>query len=923
MKYILILVLLFSSLLAQTPIFSSALKSLEYEKLLPDDITTYSQFGQSVAIEGDVLVIGSFKDKCLNGEPNCGSVTVYTFNNTTGIYDETKTLRANDEKKYNHFGCSVAISGNTLVIGSYKDDDLASNSGAVYVFEKLSFQTWLNSWQATKLKAPNGHVNDYFGFSVDISDNAIIIGSYADDTKSNNAGSAYLFFKPSSGFWVNSSIKKFKITAPNSQANDLFGYSVAIDKSRIIIGAYADDVDGVSNAGSAHLFGYYYFRGILRVYHQKQLTAIDPNAYANFGRSVDILGSSIIIGADGNDENGLGSGAAYIFNKDPSASWSELSFAKKLMPRDGKSGNWFGYDVAISQNTIVVGSYLDDNGKSNSGSAYVFKKKPIQNWSNSLTSKKITSSDSASGDLFGVSVGVDNDTVLVGANGNDDKGYASGSSYVFGNTLSFEVSENTNAITKIEAHGLIYEPISYTIIGGKDASFFRLNQNSHNLSFKYAANYENPRDSNKDNVYELLVKAETRSQESSIVKILVKVNDLEYEGMDPTIYTFSPLSKLLPVDSTYQQKYGNSVAIHGDITAISTLSNNPEDKVVYLYKYNSNTRLYHEIAKLRSSDASSNNDFGKSIAFDNNTIIVGASNAVYVYEKPSNGNWINATESVKLTSPKNGESDNFASSIALQENTIVVGADNSFESTVGGAGAIYVFEKRNNESWIKHPQYTKITASTPSEYAYFGRSVAIDRNAIVVGAVGTYNNIYRSGSAYVFEKSSNESWKNYSQSKELHASDASVGDFFGSKVAIENGLIVIAGSNNREASLYIFSIYHSSFGGIETTKLSTSNLSSNSSIGDIDITNNIIVCTAYQNGNYTDGPISIYFFEQAYNSTESFILSASSFRNDGELLGESIAINGDTLVVGSPNKKCENNLEDCGAAYIFKGSSGL
>ena len=142
----------------------------------------------------------------------------------------------------------------------------------------------------------------------------------------------------------------------------------------------------------------------------------DANASDSFGISVAIDGNIAIVGAYLNDSRGTDCGAAYVYE----FSGSQWIQKQKLVPSDGSAGDKFGRSVAIEGNTIVVGSYYDDN----KGSAYVFSRLGGV-W---IQRQKIVAPDTATGDKFGCSVAIDNNTIVVGAYGDDS--YA-GSASVF------------------------------------------------------------------------------------------------------------------------------------------------------------------------------------------------------------------------------------------------------------------------------------------------------------------------------------------------------------------------------------------------------------------------------------------------------------------------------------------------------------
>ncbi|KKK53367.1 hypothetical protein LCGC14_3095500, partial [marine sediment metagenome] len=207
-----------------------------------------------------------------------------------------------------------------------------------------------------------------------------------------------------------------KLLASDGQTHDYFGSSVSIDGDTMAIGAYG--VGGnAQNTGAVYVFTFINDRWV----EQAKLTVSDPYYFENFGSSVSMDGDSLIVGANGNDENGSYSGAAYVFVRENN-SWTERA---KLMASDGAPGDYFGISVSIDGDTAVIGAYGDEDGGSDSGAAYVF----FRDGSGWIEQAKLISHGQLrEGDKFGEHVSIDGDTIVVGAPG-DVIDY--GAAYVF------------------------------------------------------------------------------------------------------------------------------------------------------------------------------------------------------------------------------------------------------------------------------------------------------------------------------------------------------------------------------------------------------------------------------------------------------------------------------------------------------------
>jgi hypothetical protein len=213
-----------------------------------------------------------------------------------------------------------------------------------------------------------------------------------------------------------------KLTASDGTEDDWFGCSVAISGDYAVVGVQ-DDYDAGLYSGSAHIFK----RDGTAWTEQAKITASDGAEDDWFGCSVAISGDYAIVGANGDDDNGLYSGSAYIFKRDGTA-WIEQA---KITASDGAADDEFGGSVAISGDCVVVSAPGNDGVGLESGSSYIFKHDGTA-W---IEQAKITASDGAADDFFGVSVAISGDYAIAGAHGDDDNGSCSGSAYIYDFTI--------------------------------------------------------------------------------------------------------------------------------------------------------------------------------------------------------------------------------------------------------------------------------------------------------------------------------------------------------------------------------------------------------------------------------------------------------------------------------------------------------
>jgi hypothetical protein len=367
-------------------------------KLLANDAAAQDFFGDSVAVAGDTAVIGAPDDD--DNGPSSGSAYVF-MRDGSGVWSFSTKLTASDAAAGDFFGDAVTISGNTIIIGAPGDD---SSTGAAYVFMR-SATVWS---ERDKLTASDGALNDNFGSAVALQGaTEAVIGARGDDS---STGAAYVFERLAN-VWS----QQYKLTASDGAPGDGFAASMAlaIANNTIVIGAPGDD----SSTGAAYVFGW---TGTAWS-QQDKLTASDGAPNDNFGSATTLADSSTaFVGAPGDNWS---TGAVYVFARSANV-WSEQD---KLTAIDGAADDGFGHSVSVSGGRAAIGSFGDDDNGSSSGSAYVYARSGMT-WS---VRQKLSASDGASGDLFGGVVAIWNGDVIVGAASQDSTGSDSGSVYAF------------------------------------------------------------------------------------------------------------------------------------------------------------------------------------------------------------------------------------------------------------------------------------------------------------------------------------------------------------------------------------------------------------------------------------------------------------------------------------------------------------
>lgn len=404
-----ILGLLSTSLWAGTPVQPNA--SVGRARLTASDGMAQAELGFSVAVSGTTVVAGA-PDAIIGANTFQGAAYVFVKPPSGWVnMRQTAKLTASDGANFENLGWSIAIAGDTIVIG-VPHTPAATNHGAAYVFVKPQ-SGWADMTETAKLTASDETDSSYFGTSVAVSGNTVVVATPVKTVGGNQSqGCAYVFVKPPSG-WV-STTETARLTASDGAAFDALGGSVAISGNTIVAGAYQATIGSNFGQGAAYVFvkpGNGWVTGT----QTAKLTASDGAAISLLGQSVSISGDIIVAGAPwttiGNKSQ---QGAAYVFVKPPTG-WVNGTQAAKLTASDGTGTDIFGQSVGISGKTVIAGA---PNHVTNfkQGAAYVFLQ-PNGGWINATETVKLVDPNGKGGDQMGWAVGVSGNTLISGAYG--------------------------------------------------------------------------------------------------------------------------------------------------------------------------------------------------------------------------------------------------------------------------------------------------------------------------------------------------------------------------------------------------------------------------------------------------------------------------------------------------------------------------
>lgn len=639
-------------------------------RLRPADGASGDGFGSSVAIEGDTLVVGSPGDDLGIGKNNAGSAHVFirsgtnwnpqavltssdggnqaAFGRSVSVSGDSVLVGASGQQAaFVHvrsgsvwtfqqklavtpaaslFGFAVALEGDTALVGAY---GVGSSTGAAYVFTRNG-----GSWALQDtLAADDAAAGDSFGFSVALSPETALIGASHDITARGATGSAYIFLRNGAD-WS----QQAKLLADNGEAGDRFGFAVALDGGRALVGAPLASPPSRRFSGIAYVFvqdG--------PTWTQEGQLSFGAVGYRhnNIGSSVALDGNLALAGDPaGNTATGLRAGNLPTYRRDTAGTWN---LETVLDAGEDAAGDEFGISVAIHGNTAAVGAPMDYNTSTENGSAYVFIRRENL-WS---LQAKLTMDSSQSSAFFGSAVALDGDTLIVGASGDD-----------------FEPSQGND---------------SSSDLGGSASIYLR----------------------------------------------------------SGTTWTFH--SKLTPEDGTRADRFGSAIAFEGNLAVFGVPGRGNFKGGACIF-----TRVgtsWTQTAFLERDGGGSFDHFGQAVALDGTTVLIGAPGAAatggdtgmaFVHSLQA-GTWV--LESALEGSNDNGSPDDlrFGSAVAIHGDTALVGAP-GFEPSSWVAsrrnGSCHFF-RRGASGWSFQ---SKVTAEEGEAAHLFGRTVALGARHAAIGS---------------------------------------------------------------------------------------------------------------------------------------------------------------------------------------------
>ncbi|MCG8698880.1 MAG: FG-GAP repeat protein, partial [Bacteroidales bacterium] len=763
-------------------------------------------FGSNIAVSGSYAVVGMPNYKSEQG-------AAYVLEKTVSGWDTAAFLmHSNTLNQVMRFGTSVDIEGDYIIIGAAS----YSSNGAAFIFKK-PLDGWKDTTESATLLSSDLKFEDYFGCAVAINEDYAVVGAHSNADSGIYTGACYVFKKSETGWKDTTEIAK--LSNSNARAYSYFGWSVAISDSIIVVGARQANYGSNNNSGTAYLYKKP-STGWKDTTETAKLISSDIGFYDYFGHDIAVSGNTVAVSCL--PERLIPDrkpGATYIF-EEPATGWEDMTETAKLSSRYNDINDYFGRSIDMNENTVVVGA----SAESNEGCVYVFNK-PAGGWKNSTPSATLYAREEQKDNFFGA-VALSGNTIIVGAGGNNRNGGRAGCVYLFEKTGSSWI-------------------------------------------------------------------------------------------------TSSETQKILPGrfwNGNYSSSYGKSVAISGNTAVVGApWYNHKQGNAYILQKVNNN---WVTIAKIRASDSSCYNYFGTSVDIDGNTIVVGAEGTnsankggtVYVFTKPANG-WKNMTETAMLKPSDSEDYDKFGCAVAVSGDAIVAGAYSNDENG-SYSGKAYVFEKPVS-GWTNMSETGILTPSDVKAKSYFGVAVDVYQNTIIVGA-----HQQDTGAAYIYEKP-HGGWVSGTETAKLTASNGDTRNYFGESVSIwKNTVVVGASGHQRWGTSYVFEKPAAGWANMnETSQLRVTDDYSRSSFGSsIAISDDYIVVgdeRASQYPNFSHGAAFVYkkTAEGSYDTIQSGVVKSLKV-NANDILGTSVAISDGTILIGAPGN--DNYGHNAGIAFFYE-----
>jgi hypothetical protein len=984
------------------------------------------QFGRSVAVAGDTVVVGAWGEDSnstgVNSTPDDAAPdagAAYVFVRSAGVWTQEAYLKpaaAGTSQAGDLFGISVAVAGDTVVVGANNEDssttgvqagagttfnESASDAGAAYVFVR-SAGVWTQEAYLKPAAVGTTQVNDRFGYSVAVAGDTVVVGALNEDSSTTgvqagagtpndgatapDAGAAYVFVRSGTTWSQQAYLKPAAVGT--WQSSDQFGISVAVSGDTVVVGAIGEDSstlgvqagagtpNDVSNhdAGAAYVFARNGTTWSQQAY-LKPAAVGTTQARDNFGWSVAVAGDTVVVGAIAEDSSTLGvqagastpnesasaAGAAYVFVRSAGV-WTQQAYLKPAAVGTSQAGDQFGYSVAVSGNTVVVGAPNEDSSTTgvqagagtpnesvtNAGAAYVFVR-GAGVWSQQAYLKPAAVGTTQFGDGFGLSVAVAGDTVVVGAWGEDSSttGVQAGAGAP---NDALGASGNSGAAGIFVRSGTTWSQEAYAKASNAPTGTGYLDDFGYSVAV--SGNTVVVGAPNEDSSTTGVQAGAGATFDESATNAGAAYVFVRSDG----VWTQQAYLKPAAVGTSQAgDQFGRSVAVADDTvvvgathedsstTGVQAGAGSPNESssnagAAYVFVRSDGVWTQQAYLKPAAVDVFQGGDlFGSSVAVSGDTVVVGAiledsstlgvqagagtpnasasdAGAACVFVR-SGTTWSQQAYLKPAAVGTSQVNDQFGRSVAVAGDTVVVGAAHEDSSTLGvqagagtpddeynhDAGAAYVFV-RSGTTWSQQAYLKPAAVGTSQAGDLFGISVAVSGDTVVVGAAGEdsgttgvqagagtiFNeSATNAGAAYVFVRSAGV-WTQQAYLKPAAVGTSQAGDLFGISVALAGDTVVV-GANDEDSSTL----------GVQAGAGTPNEVS-----------------------DHDAGAAYVFVRSGTTWSQQAYLKPAAvGTTQAGDQFGYSVAVSGDTVVVGANYEDSSTTGVQAGAGTIFNESA--
>jgi hypothetical protein len=652
--------------------------------------SAHGQFGHSVAIDGDLIVVGAWLDD--SGETNSGRAYVYDLGSPSPA-DPVITLENPSPAENDCFGVSVAVSGSSVAVAAYHDGTGNPKAGRVYLFD---VEGQVPGVPVMSLGKPDPERNDCFGNALALSGSLLVVGAEASDADALNSGNAYVF-KLDSG---NPTLPLHTLPNPVPQAQGYFGTCVSISGNIVTVGAYRNDTS-IVNAGACYVFD---LGGATPTAPSVTLSRPTSDEDDYYGNAVCVSGTKVVVGAWRDDTGDLDSGISYVYEL--TAETPANPVATLDSPLQG-SADHFGTSVSVSGDLVAVGSPDSGTGATRAGRVSIHDlaaSKP------STTLAFLENPNPAFNDAFGSAVAVDGSWIVVGAPGDDAGASNAGSVYAYDFSAGPATSPEWTLANPAPEAGDGFGS-SLAIAGTLVAVGSPLDDLGAT-------------DSGCVHIFNL-------SSETPAIPLL-------------TIPNPGPAA---------DDRFGCSVAISGTKLLVGAMKDDTgatNSGIAYVFDLEGGTPTIPLLTLFNPSPAAEDG-FGEAVGISGNRAAVGASaddagaidsGSVYVYDL---GGLTPAVPSVTIPNPNPSSEDRFGHAVAVSEPRVAVGA--YLDNGPTDSGRAYTFNMTSATPSIPSATLVK---GTPTNSDQFGASIAVSGSIVVVGVPLDNKTAIDKGAAYVF-----------------------------------------------------------------------------------------------------------------------------------------------------------------------------